>query len=347
MPEVIKDPSRALLLGGVIAAGILAALGGFMFFANVPEPGAAREQVMAAATPMNRAEIDKLIAERQAMAPRPSAVARAERAADALSTRDEMADMPLEAMAAAAPEPMLAAKPSAQPEEDVTDQRMRIGTSAGLVSGTIAKTETYDAKPDAKRAPDAAKTSDGPSAARGEKQFRDGLYPEALATWKAAAEAGDRVAAYRVGIEYLDGKPGVVQRDLNEGAKWIRMAAEWNEPRAQFELGSLYENGNGMTANLAEAASWYLKAAERNHPQGQYNIATMLETGEGIAQDRIEALKFYTLAAANGFRGIPMDAEGRVDQNALDPLLNLRQSMPVPDVEEAEKRAAAFKPIVD
>jgi hypothetical protein len=334
MPVAMKDPSRALLLSGVAVAAILAVASGFMFFANVPEPGAAREQIMATAPVMDREDIEKLIAERNALAPRPSAVAEAE-ASDAAPSARMRLDTPVApALTRAASEASdgVAAKPA-------PDMEARTGSAAGLLGRMEESATRLNVF-----AADATVTA---TAEAGEDMFRRGLYPEALATWQTAAEAGDRVAAYRLGIEYLDGKPNVVARDYAEGAKWIRMAAMANEPRAQFELGSLYEFGNGVRASVAEAAQWYLRAAERNHPQGQYNIATMLETGEGIAQDRIEALKFYTLAANQGFRGIPMDEQGRIDPAAPDPLLNLRQSMPMQDVEEAEKRAAAFKPIMD
>lgn len=334
MPVAMKDPTRALLLSGVAVAALLAVVSGFMFFANVPEPGAAREQILATAPMMDRDDIEKLIAERNALAPRPSAVAEAEASDDAPSAHMRLDGPPLPAMTRAASEAVDGALAKPAP-----DMEMRVGSSAGLMGrmeDSATRLEVF-----------AANTAALMSPAAGDDLFRRGLYPEALEAWRVAAEAGDRVAAYRLGVEYLDGKPNVVARDYAEGAKWIRMAAVANEPRAQFEMGSLYEYGNGVRASVAEAAQWYLRAAERNHPQGQYNIATMLETGEGIAQDRIEALKFYTLAAHQGFRGIPMDDQGRVDPAAPDPLLNLRQSMPVSDVEEAEKRAAAFQPIMD
>lgn len=307
----MNDPSRPLLIAGVAVAALLAGAGGFLFFSNVPEPGAAREQQVAAAPPpqMQRADIDRIIAERNAFAPRPSGITRAETAFS--KAADE-----------------------------------------GLVGGI---SEDRPAAPDARdlsarkaEAPMAAIAADTETPApTGDDLFKRGLYPEALATWRAAAEQGDRWAAYRLGVEYLDGKPNVVKRDLAEAVKWIRQAAEANEPRAQFEMGSLYEYGTGVPADIAAAAGWYLKAAERGHVQGQYNIATMLETGEGIAADPIEALKFYTLAAEQGFASIQLDDQGQVDQTAPDARERLRAALPAGDVAEAERRAADFKPIED
>ncbi|MFO1236559.1 MAG: hypothetical protein U1F24_06005 [Alphaproteobacteria bacterium] len=143
---------------------------------------------------MQRADISRIIAERNAFAPRPSSITRAETAFS--KAADE-----------------------------------------GLVSGI---SEDRPAAPDARDL--SALEAEAPMAAvaaatearlpQGDDLFQRGLYPEALATWRAAAEQGDRWAAYRLGIEYLDSKPNVVKRDLAEAVKWIRQAAEAKANRA-------------------------------------------------------------------------------------------------------------------
>lgn len=273
-----------MLFGGVVIAAVLALAGGFFFFANVPNPGAAREQLLSTSPQLARADIDRIIAERNAFAPRPSS------------------------------------------------------ETSGNILGRRAS------EPRAQSAPNDARSS---SNSEGDELFRRGLYEEALSAWRRAAEAGDRWAAYRLGVEYLDGKPNVVMRDASEGAKWVRVAAELNEPLAQFELGTLYEYGVGVPADLQEAARWYLLSAQRGQPQAQYNIATLLETGEGIAQDKIESLKYYSLAASAGFVSISVGADGQIDNKVKDPRDVLKSSMSALEIEEAERRAAAYVPIED
>ena len=202
MSVSMKDPSHALLTGGVLAAAILAVVGGFLFFANVPEPGAAREQIIAAAPPMNRADIDRIIAERNALAPRPSAVARAESAAGALRSREELAALPLEPMADAA----MAAE--------------SVETARGRVPGPVETAPADDGAPKSKKT----------VAASGEALFAEGKYEEALGVWRAAALSGDRVAAYDLGLVYLDSQVSAVPRDATEAAKWLRMAAAAKHP---------------------------------------------------------------------------------------------------------------------
>ena len=72
MSVSMRDPSRTLLFGGVAFAAALAGAGFYLFFANVPERGAATQQVVAA-TPqkIERADIERMKQERNAFAPRP------------------------------------------------------------------------------------------------------------------------------------------------------------------------------------------------------------------------------------------------------------------------------------
>jgi len=326
MSVSMRDPSRTLLFGGVAFAAALAGAGFYLFFANVPERGAAAEHVVAAAPQkIERADIERMIQERNAFAPRPG-----ER--EILSAKIELA--------ARAREAKIADAAGAAGTSETADARLTAEAPAATAPST--EDEAYTAIRNRVAMGEASEPAE-----EGEKLFRNGLYPEALAYWRQKAEAGDRWAAYRLGVELLDGKPNVVTRDVVEGAKFMLQSAKANEPRAQFEMGTLYEYGTGVPADLATASEWYRKAAERGYPQAQYNYATMLETGDGVVEDRVEALKFYTLAAEQGFLSPPVDEMGRVDNTATSALDRLRVMLTASEVREAEQRAADFKPIKD
>lgn len=178
-----------------------------------------------------------------------------------------------------------------------------------------------------------------------ERLYRDGLTLEAIEMWKERALAGDVEAAWRVGVEYADGKPSSVQRDWVEARKWMTMAAKGGDPRAIFDLGSYYEYGLGVPADLPRAFTYYLESARRGHPQGQYNAGNMLETGDGTTLDEIEGLKWYLLAAEQGMVSVQLDETGRLDRDAPDALTSLMQRMSPEDVGEAKRRAAEFLPL--
>jgi hypothetical protein len=71
-------------------------------------------------------------------------------------------------------------------------------------------------------------------------------------------------------------------------------------PAAQFNLGSCYANGTGVTQNEAEAARWYRLAADQGDSRSQYNLAICYGQGTGVAQDSAEAVRWVRLAAAQG-----------------------------------------------
>ena len=69
---------------------------------------------------------------------------------------------------------------------------------------------------------------------------------------------------------------------------------------AQFNLGVMYEFGEGVPKNNAEAIKWFRKAAEQGNAEAQNNLGHMYEEGQGVTQDFVEAQMWYNLAAAKG-----------------------------------------------
>jgi TPR repeat protein len=178
----------------------------------------------------------------------------------------------------------------------------------------------------------------------GQEYYRQGRYDLAIAFWTKAADAGDALAAHELAVEYMDGKPMVVQRDYEKARKYHLQAAQAGDPRSMFDLGSMYEFGMGVTVDLRQAAVWYRHAAEYGHPQGAYNLGTMLESGEAGQQDLVEAYKFYKLAADGGFDGVPYDNNRlRIDRNAPSALDLISRKMTSAQIEEGKSRAKAFK----
>ena len=74
-------------------------------------------------------------------------------------------------------------------------------------------------------------------------------------------------------------------QEFGEAAKWLREAAEQNDPAAQFNLGMLYETGQGVPQNYLEAVKWYRESAEHGYPAAQFNLGVFYETGQVVPQD--------------------------------------------------------------
>ena len=58
-----------------------------------------------------------------------------------------------------------------------------------------------------------------------------------------------------------------------------RAAAGQGFAAAQYNLGTLYENGDGVPQDKSEAAKWYRAAAEQGDEDAQFNL---LWKGSGV-----------------------------------------------------------------
>lgn len=101
------------------------------------------------------------------------------------------------------------------------------------------------------------------------------------------AEAGDRVAAWVMGICAEYGRNGVLRNDT-EAIRWYRMSAELGFVTAVCDLADKYERGKGVNQNLVEAVRLYMQAAEKV-PTAMFKLGELYRDGRGVAQDYVEA----------------------------------------------------------
>lgn len=178
----------------------------------------------------------------------------------------------------------------------------------------------------------------------GEQHYKHGRYPEAIGYWTDEAAKGNPQAAHRLGVEYMDGKPGVVQRDYAKAMAYHRQAALAGNALSMFDIGSMFEYGQGVTKDISQCAAWYGYSARYGLAQGQYNFATMLETGEGVTKDEVEAYKYFILAARGGFTGVPYNNQSYViDRDAPMPTEVLERKLTREQLAEGRQRADTFR----
>ena len=77
-------------------------------------------------------------------------------------------------------------------------------------------------------------------------------------------------------------------------------AAEQGVAEAQFNLGWMYANGQGVRQDYAQAVQWYRRAAEQGHAQAQVLLGVMYENGQGVRQDYAQAAQWYRRAKEQG-----------------------------------------------
>ena len=106
-------------------------------------------------------------------------------------------------------------------------------------------------------------------------------------TAPAWAGVNEGVAAYNRG-------------DFATALREWRPLAEQGVAEAQFNLGLMYYDGEGVPQDYAEAVKWYRKAAEQGVAEAQSNLGLMYDNGRGVLQDYVRAHMWYNLAAAQG-----------------------------------------------
>ena len=62
--------------------------------------------------------------------------------------------------------------------------------------------------------------------------------------------------------------------DASDFRQTLQLAEQGNAD-AQYNLGVMYDNGQGVRQDYAEAARWYRKAAEQGNAKAQYNLGSM------------------------------------------------------------------------
>ncbi len=81
--------------------------------------------------------------------------------------------------------------------------------------------------------------------------------------------------------------------------EWRPLAVK-GDARAQYKLGNMYKNGEGVSEDDAKAVKWYRKAAEQGHAMAQYRLGLRYSMGEGVPKNNVRAYMWWSLAAMNG-----------------------------------------------
>ena len=96
---------------------------------------------------------------------------------------------------------------------------------------------------------------------RGERALQAGDYAEAYCRWRPLAEAGHTAAQYSIGWMYANGEG--LSLDETEALRWWRPAAEQGHADAQFAVAKAYLNGEGTEEDPAQAVKWLRSASAR------------------------------------------------------------------------------------
>ncbi|MFD1157678.1 tetratricopeptide repeat protein [Roseovarius aestuarii] len=140
---------------------------------------------------------------------------------------------------------------------------------------------------------------------KGLEAYRSGDYAVALGELVPLAEQGNEIAQYNLGLMYFNGNG--VPSSFEEMLKWHSSAAALGSVDAQLSLGNIYRGGFGVAQDFAEAATFYKQAAEQGNAKAQNNLAALFAKGLGVPKDAEAAVRWYRTAAEQG------DSSGQVN----------------------------------
>jgi uncharacterized protein len=155
-------------------------------------------------------------------------------------------------------------------------------------------------------------------------------YATALHEWQPLAEQGQAVAQYQIGLLYANGQ-GVTKDDA-KARQWYEKAAIQGHTEAQVNLGILLMYARGGQQDYKMAVYYLRLSANQGNDLAQRRLGQMYERGEGVQQDYVKAYMWYSLGSANG-----VEAGARL-RDAL------AKRMEPDQIAEAQQLAREWKP---
>jgi len=138
------------------------------------------------------------------------------------------------------------------------------------------------------------------------RHFKEGLtayeakdYDTAMDLWRPLAGQGNAKAQFNIGVMYNNGQG--VDEDPVEALVWYRKAADQGHVKALFNIGDAYRTGRGVDKNMNEAVNWYQKAADLGYSKAQYAIGLITLTGQGVPKDERVGMEWILSAAKAGY----------------------------------------------
>jgi uncharacterized protein len=120
----------------------------------------------------------------------------------------------------------------------------------------------------------------------------------ALKLFTFAATNEHHMAQYQLGLMYQYGQG--TPKDDTQAAHWLLKAAENGVAEAQSNIALRYELGQGVPISADKALHWAQKAAEQGNRYAQYDLGRYYYSGYATARNEEQALYWNTLAAQAG-----------------------------------------------
>ena len=160
----------------------------------------------------------------------------------------------------------------------------------------------------------------------GAAAYSRGDYAEALLELRPLAERGEALAQFTLGLMYAEGEG--VARDYAEAARWYQLAALQGFPAAQYNLSNMYARGHCLLPDATWSLTWLVAAADNGYAPAQFHLGYAYAQGGVLRKDRVAAYALYVTAAAN---------DASIDNRTAPERTALARSMSAKEKEAAER----------
>ena len=75
-----------------------------------------------------------------------------------------------------------------------------------------------------------------------------------------------------------------------------------NNAKAKYNLGAMYQNGDGVRQDYKKAKEWFEKAAAQGDAKAHYNLGIMYYNGFGVKQNYLKSKEWFIKACNGGFK---------------------------------------------
>lgn len=137
--------------------------------------------------------------------------------------------------------------------------------------------------------------------------------------------------------EFRKGLMAYHRGDLDKAFTIWETLAKQGNPSAQYSLGFMFYNGDGMLPDYRQAAKWFRRAADQGDPDAQLSLGLLYAQGEGVTKDFSKAYRWFALA----YRHYP---PGDGQNSAYTNMLNAASLLPSEEVERLDKIVAKWYP---
>lgn len=102
-------------------------------------------------------------------------------------------------------------------------------------------------------------------------------------------------------VDYFqEGIRNFQEGNVKKAVSNFKKGAKEGSVECAFNLGVLYQTGNGVEQNLKESFNYYKQAADSGLPKAEYQVAMMYATGTGTPVDMMKSHEYFTYAAHHG-----------------------------------------------